>query len=77
MASEQTYQKYRRLARYPLFLAGLLFLIGLALVLDPNIATAQQHHITGRALTLIDDRDDALAARLHLGLGCSRRCGSC
>jgi hypothetical protein len=53
MASEQTYQKYRRLARYPLFLAGLLFLIGLALVLDPNIATAQQHHITGRALTLI------------------------
>ena len=53
MASEQTYQKYRRLARYPLFLAGLLFLIGLALVLDPNLATAQQHHVTGRALTLI------------------------
>jgi voltage-gated potassium channel len=53
MASEQTYQKYRRLARYPLFLAGLLFLIGFVLILDPTLATAQQHHVTGRALTLI------------------------
>lgn len=53
MASEQTYQKYRRLARYPLFLAGLLFIIGLVLILDPHIATAEGHHITGRTLTLI------------------------
>jgi len=53
MASEQTYQAYRRRARYPLFLAGLLFLVGFALVVDPDLATAQQHHVTGRSLTLL------------------------
>ncbi len=53
MASEQTYQKYRRVARYPLFLAGLLFIVGFALIIDPNLATAQQHHVAGRTLTLI------------------------
>lgn len=52
MASEQTYQKYRRAARYPLFLAGLLFIIGFALALDPHVETIEQHRITGRTLTL-------------------------
>jgi voltage-gated potassium channel len=52
VASEQTYQAYRRRARYPLFLAGLLFLVGLVLIIDPDLATAQQHHVTGRTLTL-------------------------
>ncbi len=53
MASEATYQKYRRIARYPLFLAGLLFLVGFALAVDPHLATLEQHHIAGRRLTLI------------------------
>ncbi len=53
MASEATYQKYRRLARYPLFLAGLMFLLGLGLAFDPHLDTIDQHHHVGRTLTLI------------------------
>ena len=53
MRSEAVYQKYRRLARYPLFLAGIMFIVGLLLTFDPNINTLEQHHITGRALTLV------------------------
>ncbi|MEZ5185176.1 MAG: potassium channel family protein [Candidatus Nanopelagicales bacterium] len=52
MASEATYQKYRRAARYPLFLAGLLFLLGFGLALDPHLKTLPDHHHVGRALTL-------------------------
>lgn len=53
MASEQTYQRYRRLARYPLFLAGLAFVVGLILVVDPHLNTIDQHRIAGRTLTLL------------------------
>ena len=35
VASEQTYQRYRRVARYPLFLAGVMFVVGFSLALDP------------------------------------------
>lgn len=52
MAREQTYQRYRRMARYPLFLAGVLFLVGFALVLDPHPQTIDAHRVTGRSLTL-------------------------
>jgi voltage-gated potassium channel len=52
VASEQTYQKYRRLARYPLFLAGVAFVVGFALTLDPHLATLEQHRLAGRTLTL-------------------------
>lgn len=52
VASEQTYQRYRRLARYPLFLAGLAFVVGFALALDPHAATLHGHHLAGRTLTL-------------------------
>ena len=53
VASEQTYQRYRRLARYPLFLAGVMFVVGFSLALDPHLETLEQHHVTGRSLTLI------------------------
>jgi voltage-gated potassium channel len=53
MASEATYQKYRRVARYPLFLAGLLFVLGFILAVDPHLETLEQHHFAGRSLTLI------------------------
>jgi voltage-gated potassium channel len=52
MASEATYQKYRSLARYPLFLAGLMFLLGIGLAFDPNLDTIDQHHHVGRTMTL-------------------------
>jgi len=52
MASAQVYQKYRRLARYPLFLAGLLFLIGFGLVIDPQLETLTDHRVAGRTLIL-------------------------
>lgn len=52
MASEERYQKYRRLARYPLFLAGLMFLIGLGMSLDPHPPTLDEHQRIGRTLTL-------------------------
>lgn len=53
MASEQTYQKYRRMARYPLFVAGLMFILGIGLVVDPHPPTELQHSVTGRTLTLV------------------------
>lgn len=34
MASAATYQKYRRAARYPLFLAGICFIVGFFLIIE-------------------------------------------
>lgn len=53
MATEATYQKYRRLARYPLFLAGLAFIAGFFLLLDPHPPTEVIHAHLGRILTLV------------------------
>ena len=52
MRTEARYQAYRRLARYPLFLAGLLFLVGFTLAFDPHLDTIHKHHHVGRYLTL-------------------------
>ena len=53
MRTEARYQKYRRLARYPLFLAGVMFLVGLLLTLDPQLETLDDHRVAGRGLTLV------------------------
>jgi voltage-gated potassium channel len=53
VASAQTYQRYRRIARYPLFLAGVAFVIGFALAVDPHLETLDEHRVAGRTLTLV------------------------
>jgi voltage-gated potassium channel len=53
MRSEDRYQSYRRLARYPLFLAGLMFVVGLLLTLDPYLDTIDSHHVAGRTLVTV------------------------
>lgn len=53
MRSEDRYQSYRRLARYPLFLAGVLFLLGMLLTLDPYLDTIASHHFAGRTLVTV------------------------
>lgn len=52
MRSEERYQSYRRLMRYPLFLAGVVFILGLLLTFDPQINPLHDHRVTGRTLTL-------------------------
>lgn len=80
MRTEATYQRYRRLARYPLFLAGVVFIVGLLLTLDPYLETLDGHHFAGRTLvtvswvvflldyliSLILAPDRALYARTHV-----------
>lgn len=53
MRSEARYQSYRRFARFPLFLAGIVFLIGLLLTLDPYLDTIASHHLAGRTLVTV------------------------
>ena len=53
MASEATYQKYRRAARYPLFLASVCFILGFLLILDPYKPTDDLHHNTGQILMTV------------------------
>lgn len=53
MRSEHRYQTYRRRARYPLFLAGVTFLIGMLLSLDPYLETIGPHHFAGRTLVTV------------------------
>jgi voltage-gated potassium channel len=53
MRSEDRYQSYRRIARYPLFLAGIMFLVGMLLTLDPHIDTFADHHFAGRWLVTV------------------------
>lgn len=51
MASQQTYDRYRQAARYPLFLAALLFLIGLILLIEPE--SFEGHPLRGRYFTVV------------------------
>jgi voltage-gated potassium channel len=53
MRTEARYQRYRRAVRYPLFLAGLMFIVGVALALDPHPDTTDQHFHIGRIFTLV------------------------
>jgi voltage-gated potassium channel len=53
MRTEARYQKYRRMARYPLFLAGVMFIVGLLLTLDPQLDTLDDHRVAGRGLTMV------------------------
>lgn len=53
MASEATYEKYRRVARYPMFLASIMFILGFMMVLDPHPPTEVLHQNTGQIIVTV------------------------
>ena len=62
VASEQTYQRYRRVARYPLFLAGVMFVVGVVQVGMARIAA-------GGNASLAVSQAQQLTSMLLRGLG--------